>query len=694
MKNFLRALRHAWPYRRRLLCSVLCAFFAAVLWGMNFTSIYPVLKLLHTGDSLHQWVDGRIAAHQKDIAELQGRVDGLDVQAKDLEKLPSSKQVEKQKRDLTAELMRLEVKLRSSRAAVYWYQVARKYIVALLPDDCFLTLVYLIGVVFVGIVIKCIFEFFHESLVGSVVNLSLFDLRNRFFRNAVHLDVGQFNEHGTTELMARFTNDMESLGGGMKMLFGKVVAEPLRIIACIAIACLISWQLTLMFLILVPFAALVLVRVSRLMKRASRRVLERMSNIYKILQEVFQGIRVVKLSTTEAHERRRFRAATRDYYRRSMMVVNIEALADPIIEVLGVLAVAVALLVGSYLVLSKHTHLLGVRLTDGPMEPESMLQLYILMAAIADPVRKLSSVLTRLQSGSAASDRIFAFIDRYPRVAANHDGVPLKRPAWLAPRPGGAPPSPPPVLPLKPPYVELRDVCFSYEPRTPILSHINLSVRAGETIALVGPNGCGKTTLAGLLARFFDPDHGSVLIDGVDLREAQLRSLRRLLGMVTQDTFLFDDTVYRNIAYGCPGVTREQVEAAARQAFAHEFIMALPAGYESRVGERGALLSGGQKQRLALARALLRDPAIMILDEFTSQNDAESEASIHSALKEFKQGRTVFVITHRLNTLEIADRIVVLEAGHIVAVGTHAELIAGCAVYQRLHEAQGQRKCA
>ncbi|MFO0929246.1 MAG: ABC transporter ATP-binding protein [Gemmataceae bacterium] len=686
-------MRHAWPYRRRLLVSVMAALCAAVLWGGNFTSIYPVLKLLNTGQSLHQWIDGIIANAEKEIEPLQARVDALTDQEKEVEKLPAGHDRDKRKRELSSELLRQETKLKTARSTLYWSQVSRKYIHAYLPDDCFLTLATLIGILVVGIAIKCFFEFVQESLVGSVVNLTAYDLRNRFYRNAIHFDVAQFNEQGTTELMARFTNDMESLSAGMKMIFGKVVAEPLRVISCVVIACLINWQLTLLFLILVPIAGMILYRVGRIMRQATRRVLERMSSIYKILQETFLGIRVVKAFTMEAYERRRFREATRDYYRRAQKVVNIEALADPVIEVLGVTAVALALLTGSYLVLSRHTHLFGLRMTNGPLEPESMLQLYILLAAIADPVRKLSSVFTRLQSGCAAADRIFAFIDRQPTIQRNPDGPQLERPSWL-PAAGGEETAGPPLLPAKPAYIEFRDVCFSYDPQKPILSHVNLAVRAGETVALVGHNGCGKSTLVALVPRFYDPQHGSVRIDGHDLRELHLRSVRKQIALVTQDTFLFDDTIYNNIAYGMRHARPEQVERAARRAFAHDFITALPHGYQTRVGEAALKLSGGQRQRLALARAILRDPSILILDEFTSQNDTESEAYIHRALMEFKQGRTVFFITHRLNTLEIADRIVVMEQGTIVAIGTHTELLATCPTYQRLHEAQSQRLCA
>jgi ATP-binding cassette subfamily B protein/subfamily B ATP-binding cassette protein MsbA len=243
-------------------------------------------------------------------------------------------------------------------------------------------------------------------------------------------------------------------------------------------------------------------------------------------------------------------------------------------------------------------------------------------------------------------------------------------------------------------FIEFRDVCFSYQPGHPILYDIHLSVRAGETIALVGANGCGKTTLLGLIPRFYDPDHGSILVEGHDIRTVNLRSLRQQIGIVTQETTLFDDTIYNNIAYGTRGATREEVEAAAEKALAHDFILKQPKGYQTRIGEIGGKLSGGQKQRLALARAILRNPSILILDEFTSASDAENEALIHRAMKSFLVGRTSFVITHRLNTLEIADRIVVLENGRIAAVGVHAELLANCLPYQRLHEAYNQRLCA
>jgi ATP-binding cassette subfamily B protein/subfamily B ATP-binding cassette protein MsbA len=242
--------------------------------------------------------------------------------------------------------------------------------------------------------------------------------------------------------------------------------------------------------------------------------------------------------------------------------------------------------------------------------------------------------------------------------------------------------------------IEFKGVCFSYDPGRPILSNINLSIFEGETIAILGHNGSGKSTLMGMIPRFYDPDHGTIFLNGEDLRNVNLRSLRKKVSVVTQETVLFDDTIYNNIAYGTRGATKASIEAAANKAFAHDFILNLPKGYETMAGESGNKLSGGQKQRIALARAILRDPAIIILDEFTSQSDPESEVLIHKVMKEFLKGRTSFVITHRLNTLEIASRIVVLDAGVVAAVGTHKELIENCAAYQRMFEVHGKRLSA
>ncbi len=672
MKNFLRTLRHCLPYRYRLGISLVFAACAAALWGLSFTSIQPVLRILGTQQNLQTWVDGQISETQSHIDNHQEKIDKLHEEEKLVQDMKPGKQRDQRERDVTRDLARHESRLESARTDLYRLQVAHKYIYQYFPTGTFESLLWIIFLVVVSVALKGVFEFGQETLVGSVVNLSLFDLRNRFYRNVVHLDIGQFNDQGTSELMARFTNDMELVGAGQKVIFGRIIGEPLRILACVVLACYISWQLTLLFLVLVPVALLVVTKVSHTMKRATRRLLERMSSIYKILKETFQGIRVVKAFTMEPYERRRFHVVTRDYYRKSMMVVRMDALTSPLIEVLGIVAVAGALLAGAYLVLTHETHILGWRMTQQPLEAETLLQLYALLAAISDPVRKLSSVFTKLQSGVAASDRIFAFLDRAPRVSSNGDGPRVTH------REG----------------IEFRDVCFSYDPHRAILTNINAKVDFGETIAIVGKNGCGKTTLLGLLPRFYDPDHGSIYIDGEDIRNVNLRFLRRQIGVVTQDPILFDDTIYNNIAYGNRRSKPEDVEAAARKAFIHDAILKLKDGYKTRIGESGVMVNGGMRQKISLARAIIRDPKILILDEFTSQYDAQSELEIHEALRDFMRNRTTLIITHRLKTLEIADRILVLDNGRLAAIGTHAELMQSCGPYQRLQEAQAQRMVA
>ena len=673
MRNFLRGVRNSWPYRFRLILSVVFAILAAAVWSLNFLAIHPALKILDGIESLPESVEIDIAQVKKSMADARYELERVKGKIEDNEKLPEGKLKEERRRDLDGQLAQNEFALNRHSLALYRLQMLKTFYLQCLPSNNFLALAWLLGAVLVLVAVKGVFEFAQESLVGSVANLTLYRLRNRFYRNMIRMDANHFGDSGTHELMARFTNDMEVLGAGLKVLYGKVIAEPMRALGCIILACFVSWQLTLCFIVLIPLFGYVVAKVGRSLKRASRRLLDRMSDIFKILQETFQGIRVVKAFTMEPYERRRFRTATREYYRKAMRVVNIDALAGPLIEVMGMCGVVLALLAGAYLVLGHRTDIFGIRMTSQPLDPPTLLMYYALLGAVADPIRKLSSVFTKIQAGAAAADRIFALIDRQPRVLRNNQS---------------------PRLALHEKSITFRNICFSYEAERPILTNVNLEFRFGETIALVGRNGCGKTTMLGLLPRFYDPDHGSILIDGADIRSVNLRSLRKQIAVVTQETVLFDDTIYNNIAYGNRRASREQVEEAAQKAYAHEIIEKLPLGYDSRIGEAGRTLSGGEKQRLALARAIVRDPRILILDEFTSQIDAESEAKIHLALREFMRGRTTFVITHRLNTLEIADRIVVLEDGRIEAVGTHSELLCSSPAYQRLREAHFQRRAA
>ncbi len=677
MRQFFRILKYSWPYRGRLAASILCALMVAALWSLNLSAIYPVLTILSTDKNLQQWVAEEIAYHEKrhDDEALKNELKRLQDARQDLDQHPPAQRATRE-RKIIQQIAKLEGEHEYHGVWAYRYRYLKDMVISHMPEDRFKTVVWLLAAVVIGLAVKGFFEFLHETLVGSVANRTLFDIRNAVFRRAIHQDVRQLTATGTPELMARFTNDTEQAGLGLKVLYGRMVGEPLKGIACLAVACWISVVLTLVFIVIVPLAIVVLVRVSKMMRKAARKLLERMSNMYRLVRESFDSIRVVKAFTSEAHERRRFRAASREYLRKAMRVIYIDAAAGPIVEVLVVVAIGLALASGTYLVVTGRTDLFGFRVIEQPMGFATLLQLYAFLAATADPVRRLSSVYTKIQVGTSAANRLFELFDRMPTVRANPSG---------------------PRITSVEEKIEFRNVCFSYDPdnsEQPTLSTVNLTVKAGETIAIVGGNGSGKTTLLGLLPRFYDPSHGTVLIDGINIRTAHLRSLRRMIGLVTQDTMLFNETVFANIAYGKRGATREEVIEAATKARAHEFIQKKTNGYETMMGESGVNFSGGEKQKIALARAILRNPSILILDEFSNQIDSVSEVDIQEALTEFVKGRTVFLITHKLHTLEIADRIVVMNAGEIVDVGTHAELIGRCPIYQRLCDPGAARKAA
>jgi ATP-binding cassette, subfamily B, bacterial MsbA len=671
MRNLLRVIRMSWPYRFRLLLSVGCALSVAVFWSVNLSAILPILKILSNDQSMQQWVSENITLLEAEVKRDSDEADRIQSLITTIESTPAFPDAENKKRKATQRLAEVQGKLNDNNTTLYRYQLLQAKLIRHLPENRFETFVWVMVAVIVGVFFKGIFDFLHEAIVGHVVNRTLFDLRNDCYRRTIHQDSRQLAEIGTSELMARFTNDVEMIGQALKTLYGRMVVEPLKALGCLIGACMISWQLTLLFIVLVPLALVSLTKLSRMMRRAARKLLEQMSDIYKIIRETFDGIRIVKAFTMEGYERRRFRTATDNYAKNAQKVANIDAFAGPLVEFFGVVAMSLALTAGAYLVLEKQRRIFGMNMSgEQPLTFQTLLLLYAYLAAVADPVRKLSSVYTKIQAGESASERVFAVRDPSPSVKANAEG---------------------PEVPRHARSIEFRNVCFSWVPGNETLSNIHLLVAAGETIALVGPNGCGKTTLLGLLPRFYDPDHGTVLVDGIALRSASLRSLRKQVGLVTQQTMMFEDTIFNNISYGHANASMDDVVAAAKKAFAHEFIVTLPKGYNTVVGE-GWKPSGGQEQRLALARAILRNPAILILDEFTSQIDPESEAKIHMAIREFVKGRTTFLITHRLGTLEIADRIVVMDAGRIVAVGRHENLMRDCPLYQRLYDAQMQFK--
>ena len=672
MNNFWRALRYTWPYRRRLFLSLACSLLVALFWGANLSAIYPVLTVLLDGKTLSEWVDESEKHELTQIARVKGEIDKVSGEVSGIEidrRADPKTALDGRLSDRRAELARRQAELSSRERKLAWYAWFHPVIQNWTPSTPFATLALLMAFMILGVALKGLFDFLQEYLATGVVQLAIFDLRNEFFRKSLSLDLTQFSEKGTHDLMARGTNDLENLYNGMKALYGKVLMEPLKVVSCLAFAWLFNWRLTLLTIALFGVAPVAIGAVGRYLKRVSRKNLESVGEIYKILQESFLNIRVVKAFAMERYERSRLFRENKRLYHQSMKLNRTEALTSPVLESLAIGAIALAILCGSYLVLSGETAVWGIRLSDDPIDRSMLLTFYALIAGMFDPLRKMLSVYSRVQRGVAAADRVFHALDRESRVPQK----PLA-----------------PALPNHSKDIEFDSVSFGYKPGRTVLTGVNLRVEFGETVAFVGPTGCGKTSLINLLPRFYDPVAGGVKIDGVDIRDVSLRSLRRQIGMVTQQTLLFDDTIFNNIAYGDRGADRDRVIAAAKAAYAHKFIEDLPHGYETTIGELGATLSGGQCQRIALARAILRDPAILILDEATSSLDLESEALIHRALASFTKGRTTFIVTHRLSVLDIADRIVVINHGRIEAVGSYTDLEKASGTFRRLLDVQAK----
>ncbi len=512
-------------------------------------------------------------------------------------------------------------------------------------------------VLIIAFALKNFFGYMQSYLMIYAEEGVIKDLRNELYRHLHNLPLGYFTNERTGELISRIANDVSVINGGISAVFVTMIREPLLILVFLGLAISLSWQLTLISFVVFPFALSIIGIIAVRLHKERGISQERLADITSVLQETISGVKVVKAFAMEEFEGRKFRKQTQRYFASLLKITRIRDLASPMTELLSVIAGAVIIWFGGKQILLEHS-----------LNASEFLFFLFIIFQVMPPIKELTSVNNRIQEASAAAKRIFEILDTEPNIRSVPGAVPLKGFENA---------------------IEYRDVSFSYTGADNVLSGVSLTIRKGEVVAIVGPSGSGKTTMVDLLPRFYDPTEGKVLIDGTDLRSYDVRSLRENIGIVTQETVLFNDSVRNNIAYGLENCSLESIKQAAQAANAHAFIMDMPQNYDHVIGERGMKLSGGERQRLSLARAILKNPPILILDEATSALDTESEILVQEAINRLMSGRTSIVIAHRLSTVQHADRIVVLHEGKIVEIGTHGELIASeDGLYRKLYELQ------
>ncbi len=510
-------------------------------------------------------------------------------------------------------------------------------------------------------IISSVLKFFQEYYSDKAATLAVNDIRRQLYGAGRDVVLRHFNLSGTSDVTSRLVQDSFALEQGFKTVLGQSIQQPIIAAMAFAVALWTNWRLTLVIVVFAAVMAVAIQKFGKKMRRASRAALQKSSAMLGQIQASINGIRVVKGASAERFERRRYGRIMARLVDEQLRMARLDAFSGPTIETLAFFVVACIVLFASYMVLVRHS-----------LDPTSFILVMACLGGIGDSLRRLSKVNNVLQKGNAAAARIFEVLD-----------LPIEHERRVADTARKA------LLKIPPIQREIRfeSVSFSYPNSSSLaLNDVSLHVPKGQSVAVVGRNGSGKTTLLALLPRFYDPQKGRVMIDGVDVRDVTLPSLRRAIGVVAQDPFLFSDTVRANIAFGAADATDEDVESAARHAQAHEFIERLPDGYDTVIGERGITLSGGQRQRIAIARALVVDPRILILDDATASVDATTEAKIRLGLREAMQNRTTLIIAHRLSTIALADEIVVLDRGRIAARGTHDELLDTSSVYRDIYE--------
>jgi len=501
-----------------------------------------------------------------------------------------------------------------------------------------------------------IFRYLATYTMNSIGIVVVMKIRNDLYNHLQTLSLNFFHGKRTGELMSRITSDVSLIEGSASNLLSDFIREILSMAGLIFVIFYRDWELAVIALLVFPPSLYFLVKIGEKLKRLSRKSQEKMADMASVLQENFTGIRVIKAFNKEEYESRRFSEENSRFFNLAKKTIKYVEISSPLMEFVGAFGLAMIIWYG------------GMKVINDQISPGSFFSFMAALFMLYAPVRKLSRSNNKLQQAIAAALRVFYIIDTKPEIVDKDDAV---------------------ALPSLSKRIEFKDVGFRYDTE-PVLKDINLKINKGEIIAIVGVSGVGKTTLVDLIPRFYDVTEGSIKIDDIDIRNVTLKSLRDQIGIVTQETFLFNQTVRYNIAYGNQDAFQEKIIQAAKAAYADDFIMKMPDQYDTVIGERGVKLSGGQRQRIAIARALIKDPPILILDEATSSLDTESEQIVQKALQNLMKNRTTFVIAHRLSTIVRADRIVVLDEGTIIDIGSHEELLKRGGLYHKLHEMQFQ----
>lgn len=516
----------------------------------------------------------------------------------------------------------------------------------------------LLIIVPIALVIRAVFEFLQSYMMSDVGQKVIRDVKNQVYDKLQVLSLDYFTQKRSGELVSRITNDVKLIENAVSYALTDLIYQSFQVICFAALTFLINWRMALISIVILPLVAIPMITVGKILRKLSKRSQEKMADINSLLVETFAGVRIVRAFCAEKREMGRFNKQNHDYYRLAMKSIKRMLLLGIVTELVGV---GMALFIIFYS---------GRKVIGGELSFGAFALFMAALLSLIRPFKKLSQVNSIMQQAVAASGRIYEVLDTSPSIQEKEGARELQ--GFRN-------------------NVVFEDVWFKYADQD-ILKGINLKIDKGQMLAIVGPSGTGKSTLVDLIPRFYDPNKGRILVDGTDIKEVTFRSLRYQIGIVTQETILFNDSIKNNILYGKPDASMQEVEEAARQAHAHDFISCLPSGYDTIIGDRGVKLSGGERQRLAIARALLKNPPILILDEATSQLDTESERLVQEALNRLIFGRTVFVIAHRLSTVKNANMILVLDKGRIVEQGNHQQLLALGGLYQRLYQMQELEK--